>query len=295
MLGQGKTVFQAEIDAACELIDFWRFNVHYATEIYREQPDASAGVWNRTDYRPLEGVVFAVTPFNFTSIAGNLPTAPALMGGVTIWKPASSAMLSAYYVMQVLMEAGLPPGVINFVPGDPRVVSRRSCSRRRTWRAFISPAAPTCSGRSGATVGENIGRYRSYPRLVGETGGKDFIVAHASADPLTRWPWRSCAAGSNIRDRSVRPPSRVYVPQSLWKPVRDRVVAMIDAHRDGRRARFQKFHERRHRSPRVRPDSRAPSRRAPIGDDRAWGQAGRSRRLFHLADVRPGGRIPPTG
>jgi 1-pyrroline-5-carboxylate dehydrogenase len=181
MLGQSKTVFQAEIDSASEMIDFWRFNPAFAQELCAEQPISGHQTWNAVEYRPLEGFVYAVTPFNFTSIAGNLPTAPALMGNTVVWKPASSAMLSAHYIMKLLQAAGLPPGVINFVPGDAVQISG------------ILLDSPELAGIhfTGSThvfqsmwkkVGENIERYRSYPRLVGETGGKDFIVAHPSAD-----------------------------------------------------------------------------------------------------------------
>jgi 1-pyrroline-5-carboxylate dehydrogenase len=183
MLGQSKTVFQAEIDSACEMIDFWRFNAAFAQELYTEQPISSAGVWNAMEYRNLEGFVYAVTPFNFTAIGGNLTTAPALMGNTVIWKPASSAMLSAYYTFKVLEAAGMPPGVINFVPGEAVQITN----------ALID--SPELAGIhfTGSTfvfnsmwkrVGANMGRYRTYPRLVGETGGKDFIVAHPSADPM---------------------------------------------------------------------------------------------------------------
>src|SRR6185436_11093849 len=182
MLGQSKTAFQAEIDSASELIDFLRFNAHFAQELYAEQPNSSHGVQNRMDYRPLEGFVYAITPFNFTAIGGNLPTAPALMGNAVIWKPASSAMLSGYYILRLLERAGLPPGVINFVPGDAAQITN------------ILLDSPDLAGIhfTGSTavfnsmwkkVGENVGRYRGYPRIVGETGGKDFIVAHPSADP----------------------------------------------------------------------------------------------------------------
>src|SRR5882672_266140 len=182
MLGQSKTAFQAEIDAACELIDFWRFNPHYAQSLYDEQPISSHGVQNRLDYRPLEGFVYAVTPFNFTAIGGNLPTAPALMGNTVIWKPASSAMLSGYYILRLLERAGLPPGVINFVPGD--AVQITSILLDSPDLAGIHFTGSTAVFNSmWKKVGENAGTYRSYPRLVGETGGKDFIVAHPSADP----------------------------------------------------------------------------------------------------------------
>ena len=225
MLGQSKTAFQAEIDAASELIDFWRFNAFYAQQLYEEQPLSSHAMWNQVDYRPLEGFVYAVTPFNFTAIAGNLPTAPALMGNTVVWKPASSAMLSAYYVMRLLETAGLPPGVINFVPGDAAQVSSI---------LLDSPdlAGIHFTGSTGVfnmmwkTVGENTGRYRSYPRLVGETGGKDFIVAHPSADAQELAV--AIARGAfEYQGQKCSAASRIYVPQSLWPDVRDRVVAMM--------------------------------------------------------------------
>jgi 1-pyrroline-5-carboxylate dehydrogenase len=239
MLGQAKTAFQAEIDAACELIDFWRFNVAYAAELAAEQPLSGPGVWNRVEYRPLEGFVYAISPFNFTAIAGNLATAPALVGNVAIWKPASSAMVSGYYVMKVLEAAGLPPGVINFVPGDPAMISRA---------LLASPdlAGIHFTGSTGVfqslwrTVGESIASYRSYPRLVGETGGKDFIVVHASADP------REVAVaivrgGFEFQGQKCSAASRVYVPQSLWTAVRDRVIDMMKAIRMGDVRDFRNF------------------------------------------------------
>jgi 1-pyrroline-5-carboxylate dehydrogenase len=225
MLGQSKTVFQAEIDAASELIDFWRFNPAYAQELYGEQPMSSHAVWNALEYRPLEGVVYAVTPFNFTSIAGNLPTAPALMGNTVIWKPASSAILSAYYILRLLEAAGLPPGVINFVPGDAVQISNV---------LLQSPelAGVHFTGSTGVfnsmwkTVGEHIGRYRSYPRLVGETGGKDFIVAHPSAD-VQELAVGIARGGFEYQGQKCSAVSRIYIPRSLWPEVRDRVVAMM--------------------------------------------------------------------
>ena len=182
MLGQSKTAFQAEIDATCELIDFWRVNVAFAGELYAEQPLSSQGMWNQTDLRGLEGFVYAVTPFNFTAIGGNLPTAPALMGGTSIWKPAGSAVLSAWYTMQLLMEAGLPPGVINFVPGNAVTVSDAILTHRDLGGIHFTGSTEVFQSM-WKTVGNNIAGYKSYPRIVGETGGKDFIVAHASADP----------------------------------------------------------------------------------------------------------------
>src|SRR2546421_875516 len=181
MLGQSKTAHQAEIDSACELIDFWRFNVQYMTRIYEEQPISSPGVWNRLEYRPLEGFVFAVTPFNFTSIAGNLPTAAALMGNTVVWKPASTAAVSAHFLMQLFEEAGLPPGVINLVYGSGAAVGDPALASANLAGIHFTGSTPVFQGM-WKTVGENIASYRNYPRIVGERGGKDFIVAPPSAD-----------------------------------------------------------------------------------------------------------------
>jgi 1-pyrroline-5-carboxylate dehydrogenase len=239
MLGQSKTAFQAEIDAASELVDFWRFNVYYAQEILSDQPISGPGVWNQVEYRPLEGFVYAVTPFNFTAIAGNLPGAPALMGNGVVWKPASSAMFSAYYVFRLLQEAGLPPGVINFVPGDAAMVSDVSLNAQ-------SLAGIHFTGSTGVfnsmwrKVGENISRYRTYPRLVGETGGKDFIVAHRSADVEALAV--AIARGSfEYQGQKCSAASRVYVPQSIWPEVRDRVIAMMREMRMGDVRDFRTF------------------------------------------------------
>jgi 1-pyrroline-5-carboxylate dehydrogenase len=227
MLGQSKTVHQAEIDAAAELIDFWRFNPSYAQELYGEQPisPAGSGAWNQLDYRPLEGFVYAVTPFNFTSIAGNLPTAPALMGNTVVWKPASSAMLSAYYLMRVLEAAGLPPGVINLVAGDAAAISAVALAHRDL-------AGVHFTGSTGVfntmwqTIGASMSRYRSYPRIVGETGGKDFVVAHASADPQAL-SVAIVRGGFEYQGQKCSAASRVYIPASLWPETRDRMVAMM--------------------------------------------------------------------
>ncbi len=239
MLGQSKTAFQAEIDSACELIDFWRFNATYAADLYTRQPISSPGVWNRMEYRPLEGFVYAITPFNFTAIGGNLPGAPALMGNTVVWKPSSTAALSNYYVMKLLEAAGLPPGVINFVPGDAVAVSNRLLSDRKL--AGIHFTGSTAVFQSlWRTVGERIADYATYPRLVGETGGKDFVVAHPSADPAAvavalvrgayEYQGQKCSAAS-----------RAYLPQSLWNEVRDRMVAMIDEIKMGDVADFRNF------------------------------------------------------
>ncbi len=239
MLGQSKTAHQAEIDAACELIDFWRFNPYFAQELYEEQPLSSAAMWNQLDYRPLEGFVYAVTPFNFTSIAGNLPTAPALMGNAVIWKPASSAMLSAYYLMKLLEEAGLPPGVINFVPGDPVATSRQLIDDRNF--AGVHFTGSTAVFNSIWTqIGANIANYRGYPRIVGETGGKDFIVAHASADPAAL-AVAIARGGYEYQGQKCSAVSRVYVPESLWNEVRERTTAIMGELRMGDVTDFRNF------------------------------------------------------
>jgi len=239
MLGQAKTVFQAEIDSACELIDFWRFNVSYANELYQEQPINSPGVWNHLEYRPLEGFVYAVSPFNFTAIGGNLSTSPALMGGVSIWKPASSAMLSAYYVFKVLEAAGLPPGVINFLPGSAGMITDNLLASRDLAGIHFTGSTEVFQNM-WKTVGENISRYRSYPRLVGETGGKDFIVAHSSAD-VDALSVAIVRGGFEYQGQKCSAASRIYVPQSLWKNVRDRSVAMMKELRMGDPRDFRNF------------------------------------------------------
>jgi len=239
MLGQSKTVIQAEIDAASELIDFWRFNPHYAQELYAEQPISTHAMWNRVEYRPLEGFVYAVTPFNFTSIAGNLPTAPALMGNTVVWKPASSAMLSAYYILRLLEAAGLPPGVINLVPGDAAQIS--SILLDSPDLAGVHFTGSTSVFNSMWTrVGANVGKYKGYPRLVGETGGKDFIIAHPSAD-VQELAVAIARGGFEYQGQKCSAASRVYVPQSLWPAVRDRVVAMMRDMKMGDVADFRTF------------------------------------------------------
>jgi 1-pyrroline-5-carboxylate dehydrogenase len=227
MLGQSKTAIQAEVDSACELADFWRFNAHFGRQVLAEQPQSSPGVWNRTDHRPLEGFVYAITPFNFTAIAGNLPTAPALMGNVVLWKPSPTQSVAAHLTMRLLEEAGMPPGVINLLPGDGLAVSE------------VALASPDLAGIhfTGSTrtfqhlwsqVGANIANYRGYPRIVGETGGKDFVLAHPSADPdvlrtaLIRgafeYQGQKCSAAS-----------RAYVPRSVWNRIKDDFIADVEA------------------------------------------------------------------
>lgn len=239
MLGQSKTAFQAEIDSACELIDFWRYNPHYAQELYNEQPVSDHTMWNQLDYRPLEGFVYAVTPFNFTSIAGNLPTAPALMGNTVIWKPASSAMLSAYYLMKLLEEAGLPPGVINFVPGDPAMISDKLLGHRDLAGVHFTGSTAVFNSM-WKTIGASMSSYRSYPRIVGETGGKDFIVAHPSAD-VDALAVAIARGGFEYQGQKCSAASRVYVPASIWPKVKERVVAIMQDMRMGDITDFQNF------------------------------------------------------
>ena len=239
MLGQAKTAFQTEIDAACELIDFWRFNVGYAQELYHEQPMSSAGVWNQLEYRPLEGFVYAVSPFNFTAIGGNLSTAPVLMGGVSIWKPASSAMLSAYYVMKCLEAAGMPPGVVNFLPGSAGMITDGLLASPDLAGIHFTGSTDVFQSM-WKTVGANIAKYNSYPRLVGETGGKDFIVAHASAD-VEALAVAIVRGGFEYQGQKCSAASRIYVPQSIWKDVRDRVIGMMKEIKMGDPRDFRNF------------------------------------------------------
>ncbi len=227
ILGQSKSVFQAEIDAACELIDFWKYNVHFGRRLLAEQPASAPGTWNRLEYRPLEGFVLAITPFNFTSIAANLPTAPALMGNVVVWKPSPTQQLSAHYLMQLLAAAGLPPGVINMVTGDGSAVSNVALRHPELAGVHFTGSTGTFQ-HLWRTVGENIAGYRGYPRLVGETGGKDFVIAHPSADPevlataLVRgafeYQGQKCSAAS-----------RAYVARSVWDRTKDRLIGTTES------------------------------------------------------------------
>lgn len=222
MLGQSKTAYQAEIDSACEMIDFLRFNAYFCHRLYSEQPLSTNNEWNRTDYRPLEGFVYAVTPFNFTAIAGNLPTAPAMLGNTVVWKPASTAMLSAHYLMATLREAGLPPGVINMVPGSGAKISDKVLAHPDLAGLHFTGSTEVFNSM-WKTVGMNVGNYKSYPRLVGETGGKDFIVAHPSAERLElitaiirgafEYQGQKCSAAS-----------RAYIAQSVWDDIKDQLI-----------------------------------------------------------------------
>lgn len=226
MLGISKTPIQAEIDSACELIDFWRFNVHYMDEIYRQQPRSTPLSWNRIEHRPLEGFIFAVTPFNFTAIAGNLPTAPAMMGNTVVWKPASSAVYPAYHVMKVLEEAGLPPGVINFVPGPGSLVGDLVLQHPDLAGIHFTGSTQVFQNM-WKTVGNNIHTYRTYPRIVGETGGKDFVFAHPSAD-LDSLVVALVRGAFEFQGQKCSAASRAYIPRSIWPEVKERLIAMTE-------------------------------------------------------------------
>jgi 1-pyrroline-5-carboxylate dehydrogenase len=240
MLGQSKTAHQAEIDAAAELIDFWRFNAYFAEKIYREQPEINdVGVWNRIEHRPLEGFIYAITPFNFTSIGGNLPTSPALMGGVSLWKPSRTAIYSNYFVMKVLMEAGLPDGVINFVIGDSAALTNA-----------ILPS-PNYAGLhyTGSTevflmlwqkMAENLRNYRNYPRIVGETGGKDFVVAHASAN-VEALVVALVRGAFEYQGQKCSAASRAYIPESIWPRVKEQLVDAVNDIKMGDPRDFRNF------------------------------------------------------
>ena len=239
MLGQAKTAYQSEIDARCELIDFWRFNAGFAQELYNDQPLADHAAWNQLDYRPLEGFVYAVSPFNFTAIGGNLAGAPALMGNTVLWKPAATSMLSSWNVFQLLEEAGLPPGVINFLPGDPVAISNIALKHRDLAGVHFTGSTGVFNSM-WETIGKNMGGYKSYPRIVGETGGKDFIVAHASADP------QAVAVGMvrgafEYQGQKCSAASRAYIPKSLWPDIRDRCVAMMQEIKQGDVRDFRNF------------------------------------------------------
>ncbi|MGV9414738.1 L-glutamate gamma-semialdehyde dehydrogenase [Nocardia sp. NPDC003693] len=226
MLGQSKTVQQAEIDAPCELVDFWRFNVAFARGIMADQPESSPGVWNRMDYRPLEGFVYAITPFNFTAIAGNLPTAPALMGNTVVWKPSPTQTLSAYYTLQLLEAAGLPPGVINLVTGSGIPVSEVALADPRLAGIHFTGSTTTFQ-HLWQQVGANIGRYRGYPRIVGETGGKDFIVAHSSADP-DALRTAMIRGAFEYQGQKCSAASRAYIAKSVWRQMGGDFLAQVE-------------------------------------------------------------------
>ena len=239
MLGQSKTAHQAEIDAACELIDFFRFNVHFAERIYAEQPLSAPGTWNYLDHRPLEGFVYAITPFNFTSIGGNLPTAPAIMGNTVVWKPAGTAVLSNYFILRLLEEAGLPPGVINFIPGPSAQVSERVLADR-AFAGIHFTGSTEVFQTLWRQAAANLTSYAAYPRLVGETGGKDFILAHASAD-VDALATGMVRGAFEYQGQKCSAASRAYVPASLWPKVRDRMLEMLADVKVGDPADFRNF------------------------------------------------------
>ncbi len=239
MLGQSKTAFQAEIDSACELIDFWRFNVAFGERIMAEQPASGGGAWNRMDHRPLEGFVYAVTPFNFTAIGGNLPTAPALMGNTAVWKPSHTALLSNYYIYKLLETAGLPPGVVNFVPSEP-VMCTGVLVEDPNFAGVHFTGSTAVFRQIWHQVASRLDKYVSYPRIVGETGGKDFVIAHPSADP------QAVAVGLvrgafEYQGQKCSAASRAYIPDTLWPEVRDSMVAMMKEIRMGDVADFRNF------------------------------------------------------
>jgi 1-pyrroline-5-carboxylate dehydrogenase len=239
MLNQSKTAHQAEIDSTCELADFWRFNVHFLERIYEEQPSSAGGVWNRMEYRPLEGFVLAVTPFNFTSIAGNLPTSPAMAGNTVVWKPASSAAFSAYQLMLLLQEAGLPDGVINLVFADGASISGTALTSPDLAGVHFTGSTAVFQGM-WKTIGSQIERYRNYPRIVGETGGKDFVIAHASADPDALFA--QIVRGSfEYQGQKCSASSRLYVPSNLWPALRDRLATEVPQIRMGDVSDFENF------------------------------------------------------
>ncbi len=239
MLNQSKSVYQAEIDSAAELVDFWRFNPHYMSKVYEDQPGSARGIWDRVEYRALEGFVFAVTPFNFTSIAGNLPTAPALMGNVVLWKPASSACLAAWYIFCLLEEAGLPPGVINFVPGRGSQVGDPVVASPDLAGIHFTGSTGTFQ-RMWKTIGGNIERYRSYPRIVGETGGKDFVFAHPSAD-VPSLVTALVRGAFEYQGQKCSAASRAYIPRSLWEAVRGPLVETVESLPQGPPTDFRNF------------------------------------------------------
>jgi 1-pyrroline-5-carboxylate dehydrogenase len=239
MLGQSKTAHQAEIDAACELIDFYRFNVEFMTRIYEEQPISSQGMWNRMEYRPLEGFVFAVTPFNFTAIAGNLPASAALMGNTVVWKPAGTASYSAYYLMRLLEEAGLPPGVINLVYGRGAEIGDAALASPELAGVHFTGSTPVFQSM-WQTIGQNIAAYRNYPRIVGETGGKDFIVAHPSAD-VDAVATAILRGSFEYQGQKCSAASRVYAPANLWPELRERLAGQVATIKMGDVADFENF------------------------------------------------------
>ena len=239
MLNQSKTVFQAEIDSACELIDFYRFNPYYMRFVYDQQPDSAKGIWDYAEYRALEGFIFAATPFNFTSIAGNLPTAPAMMGNTVLWKPASSAVFSAYHILKILQAAGLPDGVINFLPGRGGSVGDPVLGSPHFAGVHFTGSTAVFQGM-WRTIGANIARYKGYPRIVGETGGKDFIFAHPSADPIAL-ATAMVRGAFEFQGQKCSAASRAYVPKSLWPKVKESLLGQMGEIKMGPPTDFRNF------------------------------------------------------
>ncbi len=239
MLNQSKTVFQAEIDSACELIDFWRFNPYYMRFIYEQQPESAKGIWDYVEYRALEGFIFAVTPFNFASIAGNLPTSPAMMGNVVLWKPASSAVFTAYHIMKLLQEAGLPDGVVNFLPGRGGQVGDPILANPYLAGVHFTGSTATFQAM-WRTIGGNIERYKTYPRIVGETGGKDFIFAHPSAD-VTALVAALVRGAFEYQGQKCSAASRAYIPASIWPQVKEELLAQVGEIKMGSPLDFRNF------------------------------------------------------
>ena len=239
MLGQSKTSFQAEIDSACEIIDFWRFNVYYMTEIYKDQPDSSKGIWNTLEYRPLEGFVLAVTPFNFTAIGGNLPTSPAIMGNTVLWKPASTAVYSSYYMMKLLQEAGLPDGVINFIPGRGSEVGKLALDDPNLAGIHFTGSTAVFQNM-WRTIGTNIEKYKSYPRIVGETGGKDFIFVHESTD-REALKTAIIRGAFEFQGQKCSAASRAYIPSNVWGEIKDDLIEQTNGIKIGDPEDFTNF------------------------------------------------------
>ena len=239
MLGQSKTVHQAEIDAACETIDFWRFNAYFGDQLLRNQPYNDGTAWNRLEYRPLEGFIFAVSPFNFTSIAGNLPTAPMLMGNTVVFKPATQTLLVSHFLVELLLEAGMPPGVINMVSGSASEISEKVLNHRDLAGIHFTGSTEVFQGM-WREVGQNIGRYRTYPRLVGETGGKDFVLAHDSAD-IDALRTALVRGAFEYQGQKCSAASRAYIPQSMWKAMKTELVDLVEAIPQGDVADFRNF------------------------------------------------------
>ena len=239
MLGQSKTAYQAEIDAAAEIVDFWKYNAHFMRQLYTEQPRSAAGIWDYVEYRPLEGFVFAITPFNFTSIGANLPTAPAIMGNTVLWKPSSTSPLSNYYLMKLLEEAGLPPGVINFVPGRGSSVGNPVFASKEFSGLHFTGSTPTFQWM-WRTIAENLGHYKSYPRIVGETGGKDFVFVHPSAD--TQAVATALIRGAfEYQGQKCSAASRAYIPESMWPDLKERFVDQVGQIKMGSPMDFSNF------------------------------------------------------